>query len=123
MESRGGSELHPLERRALTGRRPDGLEMTDAWYEHFFPTTPPDINNDEMHAIERGEPYCFLCGKPASAFPEYDDLIDPCWDRPTRAQAVESEEGTYNPDTNRFACDGCYIRIGMPSSPNGWKAP
>ncbi len=94
----------------------------DQWYEHFGPT-PPSLSGSEYRHVGCGEPYCFLCGRPASAFPEYDDLIDPRWDKPTRATAVENEEGTYNPETNRFACDECYIRIGTPSRPGGWKAP
>lgn len=114
MESNGGSGLPPS--------YAEKAAAYDRWYAHFHPI-PPDVNGDEMAAIALGEPYCFLCGKPASTFSIYDDLTDPRWDKPTRAQAVESEEGTYNPATNRFACDECYIRIGQPSGPNGWKAP
>lgn len=38
---------------------------------------------------------------------------------------VRSEEGTYDPDTNRFLCDECYIRAGMPVNADGrpWKCP
>lgn len=32
------------------------------------------------------------------------------------------QDGTYNPDTNEFCCDECYIALGAPSSPTGWKA-
>lgn len=36
---------------------------------------------------------------------------------------VEEEEGTYNSTNGHFLCDECYIAIGMPSSPTGWKCP
>lgn len=32
------------------------------------------------------------------------------------------QDGTYNPETNEFCCDECYIKLGMPSGPSGWKA-
>lgn len=75
---------------------------------------------EEQDKIADGEPYCFRCGKPASSFPEYryqgEESANP-------VQYVKTEEGTYNPDTNRFACDECYIAIGTPSAPGGWRAP
>lgn len=113
MESEGGSPeqpdepMHPLEERALRGR---GAPQ-------FSP-----ISSEERNAIADGEPYCFRCGKPASSFSEYEigaeseDLAN-AW------QYVLQEEGTYNDDTNRFACDACYIAIGMPAAPGGWRAP
>jgi hypothetical protein len=67
------------------------------------------------------ESTCFRCGKPASAFPEYGPAMT--GSSLTAAEYVRAEEGTYNPDTNHFACDECYIAIGMPSSRRGWKAP
>jgi hypothetical protein len=36
---------------------------------------------------------------------------------------VRVEEGTYNPETERFACTNCYIEMGMPTAPQGWRAP
>lgn len=36
---------------------------------------------------------------------------------------VRAEEGTYNPISGHFACTDCYIRLGMPTAPSGWKAP
>lgn len=38
------------------------------------------------------------------------------------------EDGTYNPETQHFACDECYIAIGQPSyhvseGRGPWKAP
>jgi hypothetical protein len=36
---------------------------------------------------------------------------------------VEQEEGTFDPETGAFLCDGCYIEFGMPTGPRGgWKA-
>lgn len=100
-----------------------GRQHINTWYAHFGAVTP-HLTQLELDAIQRGEPYCFLCGKPASAFPEYDDLEVAGGDR---ADYVRNEEGTYNPENNRFACTEDYIRIGMPVSriPFGprWTAP
>lgn len=82
---------------------------------------PAALTREEEDAIADGEPYCFRCGKPASSFPEYR-----IWDDLTKEDPVAyvlREEGTYNRETNRFACDACYIAIGMPAGPNGWEAP
>ncbi len=78
-----------------------------------------DLNMKERLAIADGEPYCFRCGKPASSFAEYDYQ----YAGGDRADYVRDQEGTYNQDINRFACDGCYIAIGTPSAPGGWRAP
>lgn len=80
---------------------------------------------EEQDRIADGEPYCFRCGRPASSFPEYDYSVREGFevDGADRADYVRNEEGTYNPDTNRFACDECYIAIGTPSAVGGWKAP
>lgn len=90
------------------------------------PLTP-----EEQDRIADGEPYCFRCGKPASSFEEYrQDCVydDPDCGGNCAVDYVKAEEGTYNPDTNRFACDACYIAIGMPveetgSHNYGWRAP
>lgn len=75
---------------------------------------------EEQQRIADGEPYCFRCGKPASSFSEYASNLEECQ---SVADYVREDEGTYNPETNRFACDGCYIAIGMPAGLNGWQAP
>lgn len=89
---------------------------------------PPDVaaqrsgyglTPEEQDRIADGEPYCFRCGKPASSFSEYDYQFA----GGDRADYVRNQEGTYNPETNRFACDACYIAIGMPAGPGGWRAP
>ena len=36
---------------------------------------------------------------------------------------VRSEEGTYNRANGHFACTDCYVAMGAPSAPQGWKAP
>jgi hypothetical protein len=38
---------------------------------------------------------------------------------------VRAEEGTFNNANGHFACDTCYIRMGMPVGRNGrrWVAP
>lgn len=78
-----------------------------------------NLTTEELDRIADGEPYCFRCGKPASSFEEYargaeDEDLANAW------QYVIQEEGTYNPETNRFACLACYIAISLPS---GWTAP
>lgn len=66
------------------------------------------------------EPTCAYCGRKANEIPgleweaEQEDMS---------AAEYAREDGTYNPETDHFACDGCYIKIGMPSSPEGWIAP
>jgi hypothetical protein len=82
------------------------------------------LTTEEQERLADGEPYCFRCGKPASSFSEYpDEWIDSETSFTSRADYVRQEEGTYNPVTNRFACDACYIAIGMPSAYDGWVAP
>lgn len=38
---------------------------------------------------------------------------------------VQGNEGTFNPETNRFLCDECYVRAGTPSNQDGtpWTCP
>jgi len=67
------------------------------------------------------EPTCFVCKKKASELTEYTtECIG--W-KLTPAQYVIKEEGTFNRESNHFCCTACYIDIGMPSGPRGWKAP
>jgi len=69
------------------------------------------------------EPACAYCGLTASAIEEYRECAEDA--AMTPAEFVRTEEGTYNPDTNHFACTSCYIEIGMPSRPypQTWRAP
>lgn len=41
----------------------------------------------------------------------------------TPDEYVRKEEGTYNRANGHFACDDCYIKLGMPTREHGWKAP
>lgn len=84
-----------------------------------------DLTEAERQAIADGEPYCFNCGKPASSFEIYKTMSADGFGNEDAAAYIREDEGTYNPETNRFACDGCYIAIGMPSTNTieGWKAP
>lgn len=110
------------------GPRPDLIELELAGETTWH--TPPvtdglksallGLGAEEQDRIADGEPYCFRCGKPASSFSEYELQAD---EYGAASNYVVREEGTYNPETNRFACDACYIAIGMPSSHNGWRAP
>lgn len=67
-------------------------------------------------------PVCIGCGKTPDELPEYfpantgSTFTDPI-------QYVQHEEGTYNPANGHFACTDCYIKMGMPTTPRGWKAP
>lgn len=110
------------EEMARTVRRQRAM----AWVEFFLhrAEATPAISPKELAAVGRGEPYCFRCGKPASSFSEYsDEWIDAETSYNSHADYVRHEEGTYNRDTNRFACDECYVAIGTPSEPDGWEAP
>jgi hypothetical protein len=64
---------------------------------------------------------CIGCGKTPDQIEEYIDAASAL--DMTPAEYVRSEEGTFNPDNGHFACTGCYIAMGMPSSPRGWIAP
>lgn len=132
MESEGGSqgpqdeELHPLEERALRPRgKSFSLEQlkTSLRFSTDDPGSSVNLTAEEIDAVGDGEPYCFRCGKPASSFHEYRVMAADGFGNEDAAGYVREEEGTYNPDTNRFACDACYIAIGMPTAPRGWRAP
>lgn len=114
MESEGGYKGPPRSEWP-----PDLLRIMD-WVRDV--TGSSGVTEAEAAAIADGEPYCFRCGKPASSFSEYEigaesEGLANAW------QYVLQEEGTYNDDTNRFACDACYIALGMPAAPGGWRAP
>lgn len=78
---------------------------------HPEPTDPSKIKD---------EPYDPGCGRYAS---DIEFLSMYTEEGQTTAEYVRAEDGTYNPETNHFLCDDCYMRAGMPSSPNGWKCP
>jgi hypothetical protein len=41
----------------------------------------------------------------------------------TPDEYVAQEEGTYNSVNGHFLCTECYIKVGMPTAPNGWTCP
>lgn len=64
---------------------------------------------------------CGYCDKTPDQIDEYVEMAAALGTTPNAY--VETLEGTFNPLTGHFACTACYIRIGMPSSPQGWVAP
>ena len=65
-------------------------------------------------------PVCIGCGKHPAELEEYVENPDA---DPDPDAYVRREEGTYNPANGHFACTICYCKMGMPSTPRGWKAP
>lgn len=65
-------------------------------------------------------PICFRCRRKPAEIDEYQELVRE-YGFDNEDQAVREEEGTYNPENDLFACTDCYIAVGMPSSPTGWK--
>lgn len=64
-------------------------------------------------------PVCAFCGKRADEISEYQ--IGAQMEEISVEEYVREFEGTYNPVINEFACTECYIKIGMPSAPLGWR--
>ena len=69
-------------------------------------------------------PICFRCHKIPAELEEYLDRMEVDADFYADVNdLVRRDEGTYNHETGTFCCTECYIAIGCPSSPTGWKAP
>jgi hypothetical protein len=92
-------------------------------------TTIPDDPGREGNPLH---PYDPICERYAGDMDDYDTFIfeseeDEAARGPVtpemRENYVISDEGTYNHLNGHFTCDTCFIRIGMPSSPSGWKCP
>jgi hypothetical protein len=68
-------------------------------------------------------PHCIGCGKTPAELSDYTDLAAAVGMTPD--DYVRAEEGTFNNANGHFACDTCYIRMGMPVGRNGrrWVAP
>lgn len=64
---------------------------------------------------------CIECGKKPSELSEYVYYAEQ--EGITPEQFVYENEGTFNFSNGHFLCTDCYIKVGMPSSPHGWKAP
>jgi hypothetical protein len=63
------------------------------------------------------DPYC---GRSPEQIPEYVQMARESNMSP--AEFVAQEEGTFNTENGHFCCTECYIKLGQPSSPTGWKA-
>jgi hypothetical protein len=64
---------------------------------------------------------CFRCRRTPDVLPEY-------WPEQTGEDIepldyVLAEEATLNMENGHFCCTECYVIIGMPTAPEGWKAP
>lgn len=79
----------------------------------------PGYITREHQATCPPEPHCFRCGRTADEAFRIEAEVEEI----TPELFAVREEGTYNRVTNHFACDGCYIAIGMPASERGWVAP
>ena len=64
---------------------------------------------------------CFSCGRVPEEILEYSQRFTGTNLSPD--DYVWLEEGTLNRDSGQFACTACYIDVGQPSAPDGWKAP
>ena len=71
--------------------------------------------------MTRESPVCIGCGKKPTEIAEYVEAAE--HEDMTPDSYVRSEEGTYNRESNRFACTKCYVELGMPATPQGWIAP
>ena len=84
----------------------------------------------ESNVAQVVEPFDPKCGRFARDMLEIDwALADGESDEVAEATPeqrdayIREEEGTYNPENGHFLCDNCYIAVGMPSGPNGWRCP
>lgn len=73
--------------------------------------------------VEPASPICVGCNKSPEEIDEYIAIAENYGDGTTPTQFVKEEEGTYNPKNGHFTCTKCYIKMGQPSSPTGWRAP
>lgn len=66
---------------------------------------------------------CFRCGREPEQIGEYRSGARGTGLTPT--EWMQEEEGTYNPETDHFACTRCYLEVGMPVRGDGrrWVAP
>lgn len=65
-------------------------------------------------------PICMRCKKTPAELEEYVEAAEDM--RTTPDRYVRIEEGTYNPETNTYACTDCYIAMGMPRGKAGaWR--
>jgi hypothetical protein len=65
------------------------------------------------------EPYDPYCQRFASEIP---GLVEMATAEEMSPAEYARDDGTYNSENGHFACDSCYIKLGMPSSRYGWTA-
>lgn len=88
--------------------------------DHSFRDLPASEGLEEEVITDM--PTCIGCGKHPGELSEYVHQSEV--EGMTPDDFVRELEGTYNPETGRFACTECYIAMGMPTAPGrGWKAP
>ena len=63
---------------------------------------------------------CAVCRLRPAEIAEYVELAKDC-DYATAEEAVRQEEGTFNVENGLFTCTSCYVDIGMPTGPDGWR--
>jgi len=80
--------------------------------EHYM-----HLNVNSSHGTIR--PYDPYCERYAEDMEYIDNWRE---EDETRSEYIMNNDGTYDPATGFFACDRCYIMLGQPSSPQGWKA-
>lgn len=71
--------------------------------------------------LDTERPVCIGCNRTPDEIAIYVEMAEE--EGITADEYVRRNEGTYNRANGHFACDPCYIRMGQPSSPTGWKAP
>lgn len=78
-----------------------------------------------VHLWEGPKPYCPSCKKNAEDIPGLKEEMNEVFggDKVHVDSLIATEEGTFNPKNGHFLCMKCYIKAGMPSSPNGWTCP
>lgn len=82
-----------------------------------------DISPDETEAITNTplRPFDPMCQRHPDEIDVYKSYARE--EGITPDEYVVREEGTLNRLNMHFLCDECYIKAGMPSSPQGWVCP
>lgn len=87
--------------------------MAKKWTTAF---NPGDLQPEDLR--------CSYCGKTPDELPEYSEIIKDQKDYyGSPADFVMKEEGTLDRSTGAFCCTDCYVKIGCPTEPVGWKTP
>lgn len=68
---------------------------------------------------KQAQPTCPYCKREAQDIPA---LVEQANFEGETPRDFAMQDGTYNPTSNEFCCDECYVRLGAPSSPTGWRA-